>query len=201
MTWEEFTDEYFDIGWFDQSDRPKTELALQQIYERVPHEILEELSVLIFAPGSHLYGQLYPNLPRDKALIYLAPHLEKESQSDVDFTVAHEFAHAHLGHSQSVLNSDLIEDEADQLTVNWGFVLPERRRNTKINMKVLKAFRADWMTLMELVQVLPELSKTDVKKSLTRLRNLDEIEMSMRDNRGRHGYTKQYRRTCSGRQG
>jgi hypothetical protein len=61
-------------------------------------------------------------------MIYLSPTLEQESQEEVDFTVAHEFAQAYLGHNQTVANPESIEDDADALVVSWGFVVPQRRK-------------------------------------------------------------------------
>lgn len=83
-----------------------------------------------------------------EAVIYLAPYLESEecSQEDVNFTVAHEFAHAMLSHIGTVGVSDeehttmvdagpgkgylesSFETAVDELVVKWGFILPSRRQ-------------------------------------------------------------------------
>jgi hypothetical protein len=120
MTWDSFVYDYFDTGWFDHEDRPKTVAALRRLVEQVPDGILDDLSVTLFAPTPFDYGRLLPGTLHTQAFIYLAPNLETQPQEEVDFTVAHEFAHAHLGQEQSVRNIDTIEDEADALVVTWG---------------------------------------------------------------------------------
>ena len=72
--------------------------------------------------------------------IYLAPALERQSQEQVDFTVAHEFAHAllrhHLPGNDSLSKEELkagylnwkSEVAADKLVLKWGFTLPKYRK-------------------------------------------------------------------------
>ncbi|SRR6266566_1749881 len=132
MTLDEMAYQFFDTGWFDPNDRPKTALAMQHLIERVPDDVFDTLDVLVFAPGPHLYGQVYPGIlpsksEQPKTFIYLAPSLEEQSQQDVDFTVAHEFAHVYLNHEQAARNPSAIEDDADALVETWGFIIPARR--------------------------------------------------------------------------
>jgi len=74
------------------------------------------------------------------AFIYLAPSLERQLQSDVDFTVAHEFAHAALRHHEpeSLITFSIDEAKkgylnwnsevaADELVAAWGHEIPKRR--------------------------------------------------------------------------
>ena len=133
MTWEEFSYQFIETGWFDYDDRVKTLAAIRRVCERVPAETLEDLNVAVFAPSQHIFGQAYPAMGpvmSSKTLIYLSPDLEKQTQDDADFTVAHEFAHAVLGHGADwTKNGPGIEDEADELTVKWGFILPHRRQH------------------------------------------------------------------------
>jgi hypothetical protein len=82
-----------------------------------------------------------PSAPSgEDAFIYLAPSLERESQAQVDFTVAHEFAHAllrhHLPGNDSLSKEELkaaylnwnSEKAADKLALEWGFTLPAYRK-------------------------------------------------------------------------
>jgi hypothetical protein len=132
--------------WFDDPDRPKTKQALVHLVERVPSDIVEDFDVLVFAPAPGKYGQLYPNPnppknPQDegvthfeaepKRIIYLAPILESLDQAEVDFVVAHEFAHHRLGHHNYTDNTPAIEDEADALAESWGFIVPARRKENR----------------------------------------------------------------------
>ena len=84
---------------------------------------------------------LMPSAPSGEgAFIYLAPSLERESQAQVDFTVAHEFAHAllrhHLPGNDSLSKKELkagylnwnSEKAADKLAKQWGFTLPAYRK-------------------------------------------------------------------------
>lgn len=129
MTWEEFCYQHIETGFFDHDDREKTVLAMRRLVERVPSEVLESLDVLFFAPSQHIYGQVFPAGGHIGAsLLYLSPDLEGLPQEEVDFTVAHEVAHAFLGHDNYVKNGPEIENQADALAVEWGFILPERRK-------------------------------------------------------------------------
>src|SRR6266566_9083152 len=127
MTLDEMAYQFFDTGWFDPNDRPKTALAMQHLIERVPDDVFNTLDVLVFAPSPNIYGQVYPGTLSSKTFIYLAPSLEEQSQQEVDFTVAHEFAHAYLNHEQAARNPSAIEDDADALVETWGFTIPARR--------------------------------------------------------------------------
>ncbi len=40
MTLDEMAYQFFDTGWFDPNDRPKTALAMQHLIERVPDDCL-----------------------------------------------------------------------------------------------------------------------------------------------------------------
>jgi hypothetical protein len=50
MTWDSFVSDYFDTSSFDHEDRPKTVTALRHLVEQVPYEVLDDLSVTLFAP-------------------------------------------------------------------------------------------------------------------------------------------------------
>lgn len=81
----------------------------------------------------------------DRLLLYLSPRLEAKPQNEVDFTVAHEFAHVSLGHQQpgaTRVPPDTVvqshedvpsEQDADRLAESWGFALPKvgRRQRKK----------------------------------------------------------------------
>jgi hypothetical protein len=124
---ENFHDRYFETGFFDHEERPKTVLAMEKL---ATIEELDDLDVIVLAPAAWKYGQVYPGLSVPKILVYLSPTLEEQPQAEVDFTVAQEFAHAYLRHDQYALNTldRKIEDEADALVMKWGFTIPARRK-------------------------------------------------------------------------
>jgi hypothetical protein len=117
---------FIETGWVDHEDRKKTVKGILSL-EQVPDEVFDDLNVTFFAPSQHKFGEVYPDLPSG-ILIYLSPDLEQQPQEEVNFTIAHELAHAFLGHQHIKRNTPSIEDEADALAVKWGFILPERRR-------------------------------------------------------------------------
>jgi hypothetical protein len=132
MDWDEFWYAFINEMMIDDSRR-KTIKGLRHFCKRVPQMYLVELNVTVFAPGAWQHG-LVTTMP--PVVIYLAPALEKESQAEVDFTVAHEFAHAVLGHSNMELPPEGVgkkyldlspEIAADKLVADWGFTVPKRR--------------------------------------------------------------------------
>jgi hypothetical protein len=141
--WAQFLYMYVNPGWFDE-DRTKTLHALRQCFDRIPIEAWDEMPPLIlFAPSSWKFGQVNPlathSFPRPtiQAFVYLSPSLESESQEQLDFTVAHELAHALLGHhrpdnSEATHTLGSIPHEeapseiaADKLAESWGFKRPQ----------------------------------------------------------------------------
>ena len=146
MTPDEFFDQYTDTQWFDfKGDRPKLVRACVTLCERVPDDVWDEMPhVLIFAPsprelGSCTYIPRNPRLMRESdAFLYFAPKLERSKQAEVDFTVAHEFAHALCQHHRNLSLTEKeveegylkfnAEQEADKLAVKWGYTIPEYRK-------------------------------------------------------------------------
>lgn len=137
--WLDFRYQYIETGWFDY-DRRKTIAAMRKISERVPDDVLDNLPPLtVFAPSAAPLGRVLPCGPGDSIFVYLSPRLESKSQTEVDFTVAHEFAHIILGHNKpgaTTLPSDAVaqshestpsEQEADRLAESWGFAHPKAR--------------------------------------------------------------------------
>jgi hypothetical protein len=72
----------------------------------------------------------------DAIFVYLSPKLEQESQAQVDFTVAHEFAHVILKHYDYRVRQTVTDEQAkelrshqefpdekaaDKLATTWGF--------------------------------------------------------------------------------
>jgi hypothetical protein len=126
MNWADFLETCTDLFWFDTEDRPKTVAAIQTLCQRVPSDVLQSLDILIFAPSQDLNGRVFSAKVGAETLVYLSPRIESLPQEEVDYVVAHEIAHAHLGHAHSLENANM-EDEADALVVEWGFVVPDRR--------------------------------------------------------------------------
>jgi hypothetical protein len=137
--WLAFRYQYIETGWFDY-DRPKTIEAMRKICERVPDDVLDSLPPLtLFAPSSAPLGRVLPFGSGDGPFVYLAPHLERKSQAEVDFTVAHEFAHVALSHYRAANTATTVplgvlshddapsEQEADSCAESWGFKKPKGR--------------------------------------------------------------------------
>jgi hypothetical protein len=82
-------------------------------------------------------------VPNGRLMIYFAPALEKKSQPQNHFTVAHEFARAALNHgtwewlmqnrdSTEHLEEYLDRDDeiaADNLVKQWGYPVPAYRKH------------------------------------------------------------------------
>jgi hypothetical protein len=137
--WSFFAYEYIQTGWFDY-DREKTITAMRKLAEQIPQEVLDDLPpFVVFAPSASKLGELKPFSLAGRMFLYLAPSLEKKPQRDVDFTVAHEFAHIVLGHykpgASAVIPGEArkhedvpSEKDADQMVESWGFLNPGHTR-------------------------------------------------------------------------
>ncbi|HWR14164.1 MAG TPA: hypothetical protein VN577_05020 [Terriglobales bacterium] len=134
--WWTFRYEYIETGWFDY-DRYKTIQAMQKLCYRVPDDVLDDLpNLTVFAPSTAILGHVMPSGAGNCVFLYLAPSLERKSQAEVDFTVAHEFAHVVLGHYKpgaTTLPAECMvsyhgdapsERAADSLAESWGFPRP-----------------------------------------------------------------------------
>jgi len=149
MTPDAFLDTFTDSVYCDLHARPKVAKALIKLSERIPDDVVNRLPrIVVFAPNPKDYGLCIPLISGDQngcdAFIYLAPSLEHQSQTEVDFTVAHEFAHASLGHHEPENLMTFSIDEAkkgylnwnsevaaDQLVTEWGYKLPKRRNRER----------------------------------------------------------------------
>lgn len=130
---------WFSFFWIniEGEERCKTKTALSRIVERLPLETLTSLKTIrlgVLAPSSNL-GIAW-RVGSITHYIYLAETLETYTQPEVDFTVAHEFAHIVLNHSvpkESFLNDvpsydeKLDERQADALAESWGFYDPNKK--------------------------------------------------------------------------
>lgn len=134
--WFNFRYQYIETGWFNY-DRHKTIEAMRKVSKRLPDAVLDELpAFVVFAPSPRLLGELKPFGLGDRLFLYLSPRLEKMSQKEVDFTVAHEFAHIVLGHYKQgitmtpgapVKSHEEVPAEiaTDKLAESWGFQRPQ----------------------------------------------------------------------------
>jgi len=131
---DDFWEQYIDDLMCDFDERPKTLEALKHLVERVPEDVLFDLpvSLTVFAPSA--LGMALKTVTGG-AMIYLAPELEKSPQLEVDFIVAHEFAHVYLGDYGPIeAEKDVdfyhqkAEMTADELVASWGYSIPEYRK-------------------------------------------------------------------------
>jgi hypothetical protein len=132
IAWDEFWYRFIDETLFDLEDRPKTFGGLKLLAERLPANISFPVTVTVFAPGAWRYGMVLKTVA--EAIVYLPAALEE----DVDFTVAHEFAHIVLGDFGAVESEAAApyfeqptEHAADDLVRKWGYSVPAYRQPRK----------------------------------------------------------------------
>jgi Zn-dependent peptidase ImmA (M78 family) len=94
---------------------PKILKALKKVAPHVPEKLGRR--VFIFTPETNTLGSVFKH---DDYVLYLRPTLFRSSQREIDFTVAHEFAHLVLGHLRR-LPGRQVEKEANALARKWGF--------------------------------------------------------------------------------
>jgi hypothetical protein len=144
--WFDFRYQYIETGRFDY-DRHKTIEAMRKLAERIPDDVLDGLDnrtpLVVFAPSAAKLGELKPFGLGDRMFLYLSPRLEKLPQREVDFTVAHEFAHVALGHYKPGATAHPAgavierhedaptEQDADRLAESWGFPRPKRAKRKR----------------------------------------------------------------------
>jgi Zn-dependent peptidase ImmA (M78 family) len=72
---------------------------------------------------SGVYGNAFDGM--GYIYIYLDPCLELQPQKNVEFTVAHEFAHVVLNHTDYLRTGEKEKEaDADALAKAWGFTRP-----------------------------------------------------------------------------
>jgi hypothetical protein len=123
--------------------------AISNVYDRLKEKGFSFESfppMIIFAPAFDTMGlTIGRTVPPNLVLVYLSPMLELEPQWDIDFTVAHEFAHVLLDGGKlrlwtaeemaSPYKSRREEVAADALALEWGF--RQRRRGDPSFMRLL----------------------------------------------------------------
>jgi hypothetical protein len=139
------------MNWFNDSLLPSVKCkwategkrcrALELLYRTIPDVLDKTPRTAIFAPDVNT-GGLYTDAPFAEVMVYLSPELELESQEQVNFTVAHEFAHVVLKHSFLCWNpeqSKSNEQRADSLAKEWGFERP--KQPYKVNKEMFTVYR------------------------------------------------------------
>jgi hypothetical protein len=147
------------MNWFSNSLLPSVKRkwvtegkrcrALELLYRTIPDVLDQTPRTAIFAPDA---GGLYTGSPFAEVMVYLSPELELESQEQVNFTVAHEFAHVVLKHSLLCWNPDQgkkDEQASDDLAKEWGFERPEQPY--RINKEMVTVYR-DYLARAEVAR-------------------------------------------------
>jgi|SRR5208337_2409797 len=128
MKWKKFQKRFREqLHWLDAKQRPKTFGALRRVVPKLPEEATPA-DLFMFVPGNHsgCVGEIEAHGPF-RSFMYLSPALEADTQGEVDFTVAHEFAHVFRRRMGLRLPDDEIdESETDKLAESWGIKKPPK---------------------------------------------------------------------------
>jgi hypothetical protein len=129
VTWKKFQKRY--LKWFNVESRAKTYAALKRVVPKLPEAAIPD-NLIVFAPGLHAgvtFSTVGDEVGKDY-IIYLAPTLELESSEEIDFVIAHEFAHIVRNKTQKRFPTEKEEEEAtDQLAESWGIKNPPYNYN------------------------------------------------------------------------
>ena len=90
------------------ADRPKLMSAFRKLIRRAGDDLDDLGAISVFSPSENTAG-LFLHKGFESPAIYLASSLDKHSQAEVDYCVAHEFAHA-VAHATGLdaLNTECI---------------------------------------------------------------------------------------------
>lgn len=116
---------FYDIGviYYDEDDKLRNAIAsvLTALPEEVKEFVLEHCFIL--STGEYTYGTVWPGkIFKNISWVIVLNEKMPKSKGDRESIIAHEIAHAYLGHDQ--LNPDIepeCEIEACNLTKQWGF--------------------------------------------------------------------------------
>ena len=106
---------------------------VRDVLYRLPPEVLERLvmtNVAFMAPDRSCSGLVFEaplDLECGQFVLYLSPELLGKPKDELDFTIAHELAHAWLGHGEALgdaASAEKDEREADRVAMSWGFQMP-----------------------------------------------------------------------------
>jgi len=96
---------------------PKVLKALKKVAPHVPNLTTK---LFILTPEKDTLGSVFRY---DGITMYLHPTLYRSAQYEIEFTIAHEFAHIVLEHLKKPAGRR-VEREADALARKWGFDTP-----------------------------------------------------------------------------
>ena len=120
------------IPHINREKYPKVYAAVSDVQHRLPEDVfakLDEIGVHIHLVEIHLTAYTMAVYPC-RAMIQIFSIVEARERFDIEFTVAHEFAHIFLGHILMVTVSSphwevqRAEIEANLLAEKWGFQMP-----------------------------------------------------------------------------
>lgn len=121
-------DEILTLKFAERHKGKKRMSALYQVLTTLPENDYRELKSLgrfyCYLPGKDTLASV-KDLPIAVIYIYLSARLEDLSDDWIRHSVAHELAHALLGHTEPGLApSECLEKEADKKAEFWGFGKP-----------------------------------------------------------------------------
>jgi len=135
--WKNSVEKSFTEGWLAKSvwknRNSRRYIALLKFRNRWHSDkiICDLPDVLILAPSESVAGFVEVRSLENSILVYLAPQTEYDSQSDANFTIAHELAHVELKHYLLPAEQRaFVEIEANEKAAEWGF--DRRKRGRRI---------------------------------------------------------------------
>jgi hypothetical protein len=128
MSWKEF--ECHHLADFDRDRYPKVLKGLVNVIKRIPRKVCyKHGNVLVVA--TDCYGVSFACRGYKDIILLNLKDLELETQEEIEFTIAHEFAHGYLGHHTRKQDKEYDTDipwedrpqekAANDLAAKWGF--------------------------------------------------------------------------------
>jgi hypothetical protein len=125
----EFRSRFTQEPWYEPHGRQKLDKAILLFCIRIPR---------VAPPQNGAFTGKASSLTESDAVVFIPFHFEERSQEENDFALAHQFAHAILGHHLQPQFGEWSNDkkyfnhpseiEADNLISSWGYKILEHRR-------------------------------------------------------------------------
>jgi hypothetical protein len=129
----------------DETKYSKIARAASDVQFRLPQpvfEILSEIGIYMYVRETVAVAYAMSTYPH-RALVHMYSRLEGHERFDIEFVIAHEFAHIYLGHLL-ISRPTKRQTREDEIAANlqaetWGFEMPRDVRQTLINLAIEQA--------------------------------------------------------------